>query len=69
MESFSMLLALYEGNPPVTGGFPSQGPVTQSFNVFFDLHLKKCLSKRRGTGDLRCHHTHYDVTVMILGKF
>ena len=25
---FSALLALCEGNPPVTGGFPSQRPVT-----------------------------------------
>ena len=24
METFSTLLALCEGNPPVTGGFPSQ---------------------------------------------
>ena len=24
METFSMLLVLCEGNPPVTGGFPSQ---------------------------------------------
>ena len=34
MEIFSALLALYEGNPPVTGGFPSQRPVTRSFGVF-----------------------------------
>ena len=27
MEIFSALLALCEGNPPVTGGFPSQRPV------------------------------------------
>ena len=31
METFSALLALCEGNPTVTGGFPSQNPVTQSF--------------------------------------
>ena len=39
------------GNPPVTGGFPSQRPVTRSFDVFFDLRLNKRLSKqsrRRG---------------------
>ena len=39
MEIFSMSLALCEGNLQVTGGFPSQRPVTQSFDVFFDLHL------------------------------
>ena len=49
METFSALLALCEGNqgnPPVTGGFPSQRPVTWSFDVFFDLRLNKQLSKQ-----------------------
>ena len=46
METFSSLLALCEGNPLVTGGFPSQRPVTQSFAVFFDAHLNKWLSKQ-----------------------
>ena len=32
-------------NPPVTGGFLSQRPVTRSFNVFFDLRLNTRLSK------------------------
>ena len=41
MGTFSALLALCEGNPPITGGFPSQGPVTWGFDVFFDLQLKK----------------------------
>ena len=40
MESFSMLLAICVGNSLVTGEFPSQRPVTQSFDVFFDLCLK-----------------------------
>ena len=42
METFSALLA----NPPVTGGFPSQRPVTRSFDDFADLHLNKQLSKQ-----------------------
>ena len=46
MEIFSMLLALCEGNSPVTGEFPSQRPVTPSFDVFFDLHPNKQLSKQ-----------------------
>ena len=33
------------GKPPVTGGFPSQKLVTWSFDVFFDLHLNKQMSK------------------------
>ena len=28
------------GNSPVTGEIPSQKPVTQSFDLFFDLRLK-----------------------------
>ena len=34
------------GNSPLTGEFPSQRPVTRSFDVFFDLHLNKRLSKQ-----------------------
>ena len=45
METFSMLLALCAGNSLVTVEFPSQRPVTQSFGVFFDLHLNKRMSK------------------------
>ena len=40
METFSALLAICAGNLPVTGEFPSQRPVTQSFDVFFDLRLE-----------------------------
>ena len=67
METSSALLALCEGNPPVTGWFPSQRPMTQSFDEFFDLRLNKRLSKQPGgchAGDLRGPHAHYDVTVM-----
>ena len=39
MAIFSALLALYAGNSPITGEFPSQRPVTRSFDVFFDLRL------------------------------
>ena len=31
---------LCEGNPPVTGGYPSQKPVTRSFDVFFEYGVK-----------------------------
>ena len=46
METFSALLVLCDGNPPVTSGFPSQRPVTRSFDVFFDLCLIKRLNKQ-----------------------
>ena len=34
------LLALCAGDSPVTGEFPAQKPVTQSFDVFFDMRLE-----------------------------
>ena len=46
METFSALLALSEGNSQVTCEFPSQRPVTQSFDVFFDLCLNEQLGKQ-----------------------
>ena len=46
METFSALLPLCEGNPPVLGGFPSQRPMTRSFDAFFDLRSNKWLSKQ-----------------------
>ena len=46
METFSALVALCAGNPPVTGEFPAQMPVTRSFDVFFDLRLNKRLSEQ-----------------------
>ena len=46
METFPALLALCAGNSPVPGEFPSQRPVTQSFDVFFDLCLNKRLGKQ-----------------------
>ena len=41
MEHFAALLVICAGNSPGTGEFPSQRPVTQSFNVIFDQCLKK----------------------------
>ena len=64
METFSALLAICVGNSPVTGEFPSQRPVTRSFDVFFHLRLNERLSNNREVDDLIRHRTHYDVTVM-----
>ena len=53
METFSALLTICAGNAllticagnsPVPGEFPTQRPVTRSFDVFFDLRLNKRLS-------------------------
>ena len=46
MITFSALLAHCEGNPPIIGGFPSQRPVTPSFDVFCDMRLNKRLRKQ-----------------------
>ena len=64
METFSALLALCAGNSPVSDEFPTQRPVTRSFDVFFDLRLIKRLSNTREAGDLRRYRAHYDVIVM-----
>ena len=46
METFFASLALCADNSPATGEFLSKRPVTQSFDVFFDLRLNKRLSKQ-----------------------
>ena len=46
MEAYSALLAICAGNSPVPGKFPAQRSVTRSFDVFFDLHPNKRLSKQ-----------------------
>ena len=46
MEHSSTLLALCEGNPPATGGFPPQRPLTRSLDIFFDLRPNKRWSKQ-----------------------
>ena len=46
METFSALLAICTGNSPVPGEFPTQRPMTRSFDVYFDLRPVKRLSKQ-----------------------
>ena len=46
MEPFSALLAICAGISLVSGGFPAQKLVTQSFDVFFDLRMNKRLGKQ-----------------------
>ena len=66
METFSPYLALWAENSLITGEFPSQRPVTRSFDVFFHLCLNKRWVNNWDTGDLGHHHAHYDVTVMLM---
>ena len=65
METFSALLALCAGYLSVTGEFPTQRPVTRSFDVFFDLRWINVWVNNLDAGDLRHHRAHYDVTVML----
>ena len=69
MKKNSALLALCEGNPPVTGWFPSQMPVTRSFDVFCDLRLNNRLSqqsRRRWFGTpSRSFWRHCDVAILV----
>ena len=58
METFSALLVICEGNPPVTGG---RWCGTLMFSLI-------CWANNRNVGDLRRHRAHYDVTIMITWK-
>ena len=62
--TFSAWLALCARNSPMTGEFPSQRPVTRSFDVFSDLRMNKWWVNNHEAGELRRHQAHYDVTVM-----
>ena len=46
METFSALLAICTVNSSIPGEFPTQRPVTRSFDVYFDLRPNKRLSKQ-----------------------
>ena len=69
MQPFSALLAICAGNSPAAGEFPTQRPVTQSFDVFFNLRLINGWVNNGEAGDLRCYRAHYDVIVMIVAAF
>ena len=56
---------LCERNPLVTGGFPSQRPVTRSFNVFFDLRRNKRFSKQPKRRWFETPSRSFDVIVMV----
>ena len=64
METFFMLLALCEGNPPVNGGFPSQRPGHRALKFSLICAWTNGWANNRDTGDLRCHLAHYYITVM-----
>ena len=65
METFSVLLAFCVGNSPVTGEFPTQRPVTRSFDFFICAWINASVNNCEAD-DLRRHHAYYDVIVMTI---
>ena len=75
IETFPPYCPIVRGNPPVTGGFPSQRPITGGFPsqrpVTRSLRFSLICAWTNGwvdtrdAGDLRRHRTYYDVIVML----
>ena len=65
MGTLSALLAICAGDSPVTGEFPTQMPVTRSFDVFICAWINGWVNNS-DAGDFRHHRVHYDVTVMLM---
>ena len=64
METCSALLAICEGNQPVTGGFPSQRPVVQSFMFSLIFAWTNGWPNNWDVSELRRHSAHYGINVM-----
>ena len=69
MEAFSALLALCEGNSPVTSEFPSQRPVMRRFVFSFICTWITGWVNGHDAGDLGLHRAHNDVIVWNHGIF
>ena len=65
METFSVLLSLCAGNSAVTGEFPSQRPVTQSFDFSLISAWINNWINNRDARELGRHRAHYNVTVVV----
>ena len=65
MEAFFALLTLCTGNSPAIGEFPTQRPVTRSFDVLICAWINGSVNNREAS-DLRRRRAHYDVIVMLL---
>ena len=69
METLSPLLALCEGNPLVTSGFPSQMARMESFDIFFVVSLNKLLNKQLSCQWFVMSWCSCDTTVMHTSTF
>ena len=59
----------WEGNPPITGGFHSQRPLCEALIFSLICARTNGWTNNRDAADLRRHHTHYHVTVMLSSCF
>ena len=57
------LLALCEGNPPMTGGFPYKGQLRGAVMLSLISAWTNGWTNSLDAGDLRLHGVHYEVTV------
>ena len=60
-----LLCGEFTCHSPFTGEFPSQRPVTRSFDVFLSVPWINGWVNNREAADLRRHCAHYDFTVML----
>ena len=68
METFSALLALCAGNPPITGEFPHKGQWRGALMFSLICAWINGLVNNREDGDFRHHRAHYDVIVMFCSR-
>ena len=65
-KHFPRYWLFYSGNSPVTGEFPAQGPVTQSFDFSLICAWINDWVNNREADDLRRHQAYCDVTVVFV---
>ena len=66
METFSTVLSLCEGNPPVTDGFPHKGQWRRALMFSLICAWTNGWANNQDAGDLRYHRDHYDVSVTFI---
>ena len=64
METYSVLLTLYEGNPPVTTWIPLTKASDRVLMLSLICAWTNGWANNWDSSDLKHHHIHYDVTVM-----
>ena len=62
METFSVLLALCERNPPVNSISPHKGQWCRALLFSLTCAWTNIWANNWYVSDVRCHHSHYDIT-------